>query len=274
MKELSKRRTDKLARKETDKQVRKLGKEYNETHLFGRGEYIDLDEPLRMGFERNLVLISSAMRRSDFEVLESILPLINTRHCRSTRDFRTYDEKTKKRNKEFVHRSKALHRKEFDKLTERQKAYFDPFWIYSRWGGEKGGWYEYRFIYEHYLTSKMSKWHVWRVPVLDPDGQSRHDELRNIMYGAKYLMRKVDRILHYRWNYRDYDEDIYHKKLKRVDLREAQQSLLFNDYDDDDSMEFFYDNYYESAEHYNAYHDEEWWLDIGFFKHFITIERA
>lgn len=272
MKQLSKRRTDKLARKEADKQVRKLGKEYSEAYLHGTGEYIDLDEPLRMGFERNLVLIPSAMRRSDFEVLESILPLINTRHCRSTRDFRTYDEKTKKRNKEFVHHSKALPQKEFDKLTERQKAYFDPFWIYSRWGGERGGWYEYRFIYEHYLTSKMSKWHVWRVPVLDPDGQSHHDELHNIMYGARYLMRKVDRLFNNSWNYRDDWDDIYYRKLKRIEIKEANESLSHNDpYDD---MEQFFDNFYESAEHCNASCDDEWWLDIGFFEHLCKTERA
>lgn len=253
MKELNKRRTDKLARKEADKKVRALNTEYQNTYRSWQDSYQDLDEPLRRGFKRNLVLKPSVYRRSDFDVFESLLPIIDTCHTSHTREFKSYDHKTGRMSKEFVHRAKALSQKDYDKLSQRQKAYFDAVWIHSKWGVK--GWYEYRFAHESLLISKMSKWFVTRVPILDPDNDSRNAELRNVMYGARFLMRKVDRLLDTSWNRRDDYIKSYERHLKRVEMRESNESLhCFGVQEDDDIDDVNQD-----------YDYKEWCLEIGFF---------
>ena len=243
MKELSKKRLQRLARKEADKQLREIYKRYTDTQRYGVQTYIVLDEPLRRGFQRNLVLKPSVIRRSDFEVLETLVPLINIRYTSNNRSFKSYDSKTGKMTREFVHSPKGMDQKEYDKLDERQKSYFTSVARVNKWSGV--WFYSYYFNHEHLLVSKMSKWFVFRVPILDPDNQSNADQLNNDMYGRKQLMAKVDRMFSNGWGY-DYDICPY-LLIKRIALQEMKAELELDRYDDEDS-----ENYYESVEQHNS----------------------
>ena len=266
MKTLDKRRTAKLARIERDKQTRKTYKEYTETWRGWKESYQDLDEPLRRGFKRNLVLKPSCYRRADIQVLENLLPLVDVQLVSNNRVFKSWDSKLGRYTKELVHNPGSLNQKAYDKLTRKEKDYFHPVWHHNRWGD--GGHWSYSFANKQLLISHMSKWFVTRVPILDPDNQSCRDQLNDKMYGTRYMMRDIDRMFCNSWNNRDDWDQIKNNVLHKQALKEAHEEIQSQglDMEDDPRYEDYMNNIY-GMDCYDVL-DEEEWYEIGFFRHY------
>jgi hypothetical protein len=230
MVELTKKQQKRFDYKERGKQLNAIVDEQAQLNGWGKyrrnrdANYIDLDEPFRMGWERNLVWTRSALLRPDIEHLDSVLHLINTRYTSRNGVFRTWDEQNYRYRADFVHGPKSLSQFDYDRLSDRQKAYFDKRWAGVTWGGES--YYRFDFVYPRLLESKKSKWFVTRVPRLDPDAQSREQELDNLLYGPKQVMAEYGST--FRSKRQGYSKDWYttmraYKRGKQLDREAAQE---------------------------------------------------
>lgn len=225
MKELSKKRQQRFDKRARASMLNVLHDEFKKVSKWNRRanhreNFIELDEPLRRGFKRNLIFKASAHRRPDIDVMLEILAFIDVEHHSNTRKFKTthyYPNRPKKHV--FAHESKTLNERECAKLAEKHKPYFDRRRHINRWNGSE--YFTYNFIYEDYLESKLSKWFVTKVPVLDPDADSRYAELHNKMWGPEQLFRAHFRARS-RWS-DHYDDYAYTKEelQERATWKEA-----------------------------------------------------
>lgn len=231
MKNLTKRRINKLNRKERDKQVRKISDEYNDTSGWNT-PYIELDEPLRRGFKRTLELTHSATKRHDVKILEKLRGLISKTYYKNNRNFKNYDNVTGRYTAEFVHEIRGLDQKDYDKLDVIEKTYFDGKWRTTRWGSS---YFSYHFSEPNLFESRMSKWFVTRVPMLDPDRISRHSELFGLLHGPSYLVTDVDRIYSHSYNYhrRYEDGDSFYHRVNKLEMKELNYLLSEEHFMDD-----------------------------------------
>lgn len=174
-----------------DKHLIALDKEqtplYQQVHTV---EWEPLIPAVQKGWKRFFVLRDDIARRNDAQFFENILQKINTQMIFWKKDFKI--RKRKLGRKIYVVSNQELLKpdeeefKEF-KFTEKEKAFFHTEYIYSKWK---------RKLIKHYVFNEPWRFvlrirpnMIDKIRKIDPEKQSRLDEIRNYIRGNNYDKR-------------------------------------------------------------------------------------
>lgn len=174
--------------KEHDKKLKALWFEHQKVSEALRNMgYIELDVPIRSGYDRFFVLRKDAYNRKDADVLERLLKLINvTVHSRDKK-YTKKDWKTKKIVPVQQH-PKILDKPEYEKLNEQERSYFEVSYDF-----DKRRW-KYMFKYPYLLTFKIVNHYITKVRQIDPVLESRKKELDQLIYENGYNYGRLAKI--------------------------------------------------------------------------------
>lgn len=218
MKQLTRKRNDHFRHKEEQKRLSALYKERKDLWKGTYRRYIDLDEPFRMGFKRVLVLTTAAESREDANVLRRVLEAVQVVQTSTSRRFRKYSYKFRK-YVDTVHAPNSLDEKKFGKLSYKEQAYFHKRAAKFYSNGTVA--YRYDFKEPELFESFVSKWFVTRVPVLDPDADSRIKEIDEYWDGPGQYGNKHSKYRGWNYNYYDHFDETREEIVARID--EAEQ---------------------------------------------------
>ena len=237
MKQLTRKRNDHFRHKELKKKLIALKNEDEDLMFLSYRKYVELDEPLRMGFRRNLVFVQTADMFEDIADMERVLALIDMEYHSHTRDFRQYNHKLRKRI-DLVHRPKALNGRQWAKLAQSNpelEGYFKARHVRFNWAGVEE--FAYDFIAPEMLESKMSKWFVTRVPVLDSETDSRRQEIEEIFDGPCHLGCKLGHYYGWRYNYHDDFAETRSEIVARIDEKDHLEDYRLQGYELEDELD-------------------------------------
>jgi hypothetical protein len=188
MKLVSRKRQQRFEKKERAKAFRKLVNEYDNIYWNRFRSYVDLDEPLFYGYKKYWILRDDWARSPHAAVLRKILSHINNPIYSKKKSFIRKNYLT---GKSYVEEPRLtdLTEKQFEKLSLTEKKYFIKINKRSYWGAEYGV-YSFKFN-KGYFVSKVAKHYLTKVPLLDPDAQSRRTELSNEIFNYQTYRRKL-----------------------------------------------------------------------------------
>ena len=190
--------------------------------------WYELEKPIRNGWYKQLTLRADISRRKDAWIFESVIKVAGMTAW--GRDKKMADkiwlENLRRSDFQFYQYPgmKSIDKKVYQKLIPKVQACFIP----VNHGSS--------YYYDHYYNSILPTWYfettyerafITHRRILDPDLDSRMDELENMFEGKKYYHLRM--IGNYHWNTRcrrierkrvkmalaNYDEESYYKLMGR-----------------------------------------------------------
>lgn len=203
-----------------EKEVKKLFKRLDILRKAQRNlGFVELQPPIRSGWERLFVLRSDLKHHKDYKTLQSILTKIQNTVVSQNKNFVI---KTKrKKSKPIEQNLNHLTDKEYEKLEDKEKDYFCPRWTYSKiwkmsfrtWHITKPQFFEYK-IQPHYIT---------KVKLMDPDIEKEINFINSRLFGIEDLYGKYAR--HKPSNYKAYGKENKKLTLKKLQEQEIKEHL-------------------------------------------------
>jgi hypothetical protein len=161
--------------------------------------WIELEEPIRSGWEKSLTLRSDYLKRDDVDKWNKILSYVNDIIVCRNKDFKFRDRRSGKMIEAKVC-PKDLTPKEYNSIEENLKRYFYKRTISS---GNKY-YYSSRDVYTLYDTymfvEKISRHYITRVKVSDKEIDMRINEINDYLY-HNALWGKLDNLYGHKYNY-------------------------------------------------------------------------
>jgi hypothetical protein len=162
-------------------------------------EWVDLPEPLHVGFEKCYKLRDDYTRRKDVANYEALLELVNTTIRSRTKTFMVKANRSKKLVP-MEHTLKSFNPKEFAKVPDKLKKYF-----YT--------WYDYKWAKFHHTLSNpyffvttIRKRIITRVPKHNSEFESKCDRLDNYITTnniRRYMYKEFGWRSHCSWDSKD-----------------------------------------------------------------------
>jgi hypothetical protein len=241
MKQLSKKRQLKFIKEEKARAFRKLVKEYEEVYFTRRNEFVELDEPLFHGYKKFWVLRDDWARSPQANTLRRILDKVNSTIYSRKKNFAC---RSKSFRKDVVELPgfKDLTPEQYEKLSNTEKKYFYKTTT-RHWGNVKEV-YALNNIY--YFVPKVVKHYINRVPLLDPDRESRRAELNDFIFDYGCYRKGLKRMCgDFGWVFPD-------KSYSRDDLRDRMVSNLAKL-----DVQSQYNEYLDRYVEYDYFYDED-----------------
>ena len=194
---------------------------------------VELEKPLFMGYEKFFIFRADVVSRPDFPILEKLLPLINTVLKSKNKLFtKRARRKTRQANKEkgkktvdILHKTKDLPARVWERLTEKEQAYFSPFEIKT----PKMGYLMtvYRWNFPWMLVAKVQKNYVTSIRIRNPTVQSERAVIENYIE-RHHLNGKIARIIYGHKNNDYYDSSAIRYRIREKEIGKEIQKELIN----------------------------------------------
>lgn len=186
MKPISKRRIKRVERKQRDKDLLAMEREYDKLWEAKMAlPPIKLDKPIWAGYQRHLVLRDDISRSPHGEALQQLLDYYKPTQHSKDGTFREYDYKFRRwKDMDWTWRPVGVQEFEDKGWSEKHRKYFKyrkewwNFGYYSRYFD--GYWFN---VHEWYFEWKVSDWYHTHVFPIDPDIESKIKKIRDHLWG-------------------------------------------------------------------------------------------
>lgn len=225
---ISKRRQTQLQKERDAKQMLSMWSRYLKLVNSKRGnvELVELPKPVRSGYVRFMVLREDVARSEDARLYAPLLAELQKYQYSKNKDFLKKDYKTGKmvsmeyEPKQITHKRWNELNSGPNKLTAKQVAMFDQFWIQDRdYRGRmlKSGKYVWVFKKMWAFKIKVQPNYITHRMLINPKLESELKELYDKIYGSAYLGPKVFKLMGWKWTSdRDDWEKTRTKILERI----------------------------------------------------------
>jgi len=152
--------------------------------------WIELDKPHFLGYIKSFVLRDDITRRKDVAVFEGVLKAINNFVVCKDKSFTQKDWQSKKKVAMTLG-LKRLNKKEFNKLTDKQKRLFREYYSHKRhcW--------VYEFVDTHYFVTKVEKHWAHKVREYDADLAKREGEIEHYI-DSHNMWPRINKVMGWR----------------------------------------------------------------------------
>ena len=176
----------KLYHKKIEQNFNTLLRELTSLYRIKRNvEWVELNPPIRKGYEKNIVPRDDYSRRKDCQYFIELAKVVNKKVFHHDKTFIQYNYQTRK--KEEVHAEvRKLHPHEYAILSKKMKAEFYPVEVLTFYWGTRVLYVlhdQWRFV------EKISKHYIYQVRVVKSDVEKRIDEVEKILNSTPYINR-------------------------------------------------------------------------------------
>jgi hypothetical protein len=207
MKELTKRAERKLYVASQDKDIISL---YRKRNRLFKAKYalgmVELEKPVRAGWKKYYVLRDDVSRRDDVAFYAHLLSLVNKPSYSRDKDF-MYKPWGAKKRIQHIHQPSPLSHKEYNALTEKQKAFFTE--IYN----VKLKLKLFHFRDTWMFAEKVSPRFITHRFVLDPELESQLNEIDNKIT-SQNLWPKIGKI--FGWRSNSWRQEVYRDRMRLI----------------------------------------------------------
>lgn len=211
------------------KEVRAIYKRVHKIYKLQRElGYRELENPIRHGWYKEIVLSRRVERYKHKEVIQSIFERINTSHWGRTKDLATKKWNAQVSDYLIVNDVPTISKKQFTKLTDQEQGFCVPFQFYT---------YRYKKVTRFYIKIpkgayriKFSRAYITHRKNIDPQLERESDFL-NCKLRSRELFATDMKMSRYKddWNQRDLKSRSYIKQsLKRLSKNDIKD--LINDH--------------------------------------------
>lgn len=211
------------------KEVRAIYKRMHKIYKLQRElGYRELENPIRHGWYKEIVLSRRVERYKHKEVIQSIFERLNTSHWGRTKDLATKKWNAQVSDYLIVNDVPTISKKQFTKLTDQEQSLCVPFQFYT---------YRYKKVTRFYIKIpkgayriKFSRAHITHRKNIDPQLERESDFL-NSKLRSRELFATDMKMSRYKddWNQRDLKSRSYIKQsLKRLSKNDIKD--LINDH--------------------------------------------
>ena len=209
------------------KTVLRLNKEYLKL-LEARSNlgYVSLDKPVKHGWFKHLALRDDIARRKDAHVFIKVLQVAGVDiwgREKEHADKRWERQVRKDRNIQYPG-IKRIYEKDFQKLSNQVKKWFEPFdWMYL---GRQGNVKRYHCkVPRYYYTTTYTRAYLTKRKVIDPAIEKRLDEINKILTSNEYYFLDKSNYFYQR----EYNP-MFHRRSRRY-VKKALDNYREEDFD-------------------------------------------
>ncbi len=229
MKEVGRRRQKRMDKFKTEKELISLWKKKWRL-MEGKRSYnkVELPKPERWGYKRFFVLREDVEKSKEANFFKGILKIVQNVLLSRDRKFEYKDYKTKTK-KPILQEIRSIDHREWNKLiaenklTEKQKSFFEQKWKSNERGG--GGRWVFEFKKPWVFVTKVQIHYITHRIIIDPQLESELRELSNRIE-RQNLEPKISKIMGWKNGWRDFVD------AKKKIIEETTDKMIVEAIDD------------------------------------------